>query len=134
MNEDLMQEMLSKKNWAVIGATSRKDKIGYKIVRRLIDHGYNVYPVNPNCEEIDGMKCYNSIEELPVVPDCIDFVIPPKVTKATIEELDPEKIGYLWFQPGTYNEDVVNTALGKGFNVVHEGACVMIAVEGINEK
>lgn len=124
MTENI-KEMLSRKNWAVLGATSRKEKFGYKITKCLMDYGYNVYPINPNCKEIDGEKCYSSIEELPVIPDCIDFVVPPQTSIKAIEELDPSKIKYLWFQPGTYNEDVINFAKEKGFTIVHEGECVM---------
>lgn len=133
MNEPLMKEMLSKKKWAVIGATPNKEKTGYKIVQRLLDHGYDVYCVNPNYEKIDDLKCYENIDALPVVPDCIDFVVPPSVTQKTIEKLDSNIIKYLWLQPGSYEENTPGFAEEKGFNVVHEGACVMMAVEVINE-
>ena len=42
------KEALTKKVWAVLGATGRKEKFGYKIYACLRDHGYTVYPVNPN--------------------------------------------------------------------------------------
>ncbi len=133
MNEKLMKEMLSKKTWAVIGATPNVDKIGYKIVKRLLAHEYEVYCINPNCEEIEGLKCYKDIESLPVVPDCVDFVVPPNVTRKTIEKLDPQEIKYLWLQPGSYDEEIAKFAEEKGFNVVHEGACVMMAVDVMDE-
>lgn len=133
MNEKLMKEMLSKKKWAVVGATPNKEKIAYKIINRLKEHGYEVYCVNPNYEEIEDMKCYNNIAELPIVPDCIDFVVPPSVTKQAIEKLDPNKVEYLWLQPGAYDETTPAFAEGKGFKVVHEGACVMMAVDVMDE-
>lgn len=133
MNEPLMKEMLSKKIWAVVGATPNKEKTGYKIVQRLLAHGYKVYCVNPNYEQIDDLKCYKNIDVLPVVPDCIDFVVPPKVTKKAIDNLDSEKVKFLWLQPGSYSEDTPGFAEEKGFKVVHEGACVMMAVEVIDE-
>ena len=133
MNEKLMKEMLSKKVWAVIGATPNIDKIGYKIVKRLLAHEYEVYCINPNYEEIEGLKCYKDISNLPVVPDCVDFVVPPKVTKKTIEQLDPKKIKYLWLQPGSYDQETAKFAEENGFNVVHDGACVMMAVDVMDE-
>ncbi len=133
MNEKLMKEMLSKKKWAVIGATPNKEKTGNRIVKKLLNHGYDVYCVNPNYDEVEGLICYKDIESVPVIPDCIDFVVPPKVTKKTIEKIDSSKIEYLWFQPGSYDDETPKIAEDKGFHVVHEGACVMMAVDIINE-
>ena len=54
-----IQQALDQKVWAVIGATHKTEKFGYKIYKCLKDHGYEVYPVNPNVAEIDGDKCYS---------------------------------------------------------------------------
>ena len=44
-----------------------------------------MYPVNPNAKEILGDKCYPSLENLPIKPDVVDVVVPPKVTEHTVE-------------------------------------------------
>jgi len=61
------------KGVAVIGATGNKNKVGYSIVKNLT-MGYKgeVYPVNPKYDEIEGMPCYPSVEE---VPDPVDLAI-----------------------------------------------------------
>ena len=48
---------------AVIGATNYPDRIGYLVLDNVINHGYKrkVFPVNPNYNEIMGIKCYTSI-------------------------------------------------------------------------
>jgi len=126
MNNELIEEMLGKKVWAVIGVSPNCEKISNHIFKSLVREDYEVYAVNPNYDEIEeGVKCYHSIAELPVVPDCVDFVVPPAVTLKNLEELDPAVIPYVWFQPGTYNDDVLRYAEEKGFKAVHEGACVM---------
>ena len=71
-----IQQALNQKVWAVIGATHKTEKFGYKIYKCLKDHGYEVYPVNPNIAEIDGDTCYSSLSALPVVPAVVDFVVP----------------------------------------------------------
>jgi hypothetical protein len=68
---------------------------------------------------------------LPVTPDCVDFVVSPRVTEKSIKNLDSSKIKYLWLQPGSYDEETAKAAEDKGFHVVHEGACVMMAVDMI---
>lgn len=125
-NEEKMKEMMNKKVWAVIGATFKPEKISNKIYHTLKNHGYEAYAVNPSCEEMDdGTLCYETIKHLPKVPDCIDFVVPPAVTMKYLEEMDPKVTPYVWFQPGTYNEEVINYAENKGFKTVHENACTM---------
>ena len=69
-----IQQALDQKVWAVIGATHKTEKFGYKIYKCLKDHGYEVYPVNPNVAEIDGNKCYPSLSALPVVPAVVDLL------------------------------------------------------------
>ena len=71
-----IKDALAEKVWAVIGATHKTDKFGYKIYKCLKEHGYEVYPVNPNVTSIDGDTCYPSLSALPVVPGVVDFVVP----------------------------------------------------------
>ena len=54
---------------AVIGATQDAAKIGGRIVRTLIEHGFRgiIYPVNPSHAEIAGLKSYESVRALPAL-------------------------------------------------------------------
>ena len=74
-----IETALKQNVWAVIGATHKTDKFGYKIYKCLKAHGYEVYPVNPNITEIDGDTCYPNLSALPVVPAVVDFVVPEAV-------------------------------------------------------
>lgn len=107
---NLKEEMLEKKVWAVVGVTAKKDRYGYKIWKTLKDHGYTTYGVNPNYDEIEGEKIYHSLKDLPEKVDVIDMVVPPKHSITTLEEAKIEEIDYIFFQPGTYNEEVVEKA------------------------
>ena len=125
-NETKMKKMADLKVWAVIGVTPNTDKISNQIYHTLLDHGYETYPINPKYEVLEnGEPCYASLEALPKVPDCVDFVVPPPVTLKHLEAMDPAVYPNVWLQPGTYNEDIVAFAEAKGFTVVHEGACIM---------
>ena len=128
-NEQKMNEMLDKKVWAVIGATPNTEKTANHIYHTLKNYGYEAYAVNPNYTEMeDGAKCYSSLKDLPSVPECVDFVVPPKVTLKSLEDMDPAVYPNIWLQPGTYDEEIIKFAEDKGFNVVHEGACAMAAI------
>jgi len=117
--------MLEKKVWAVIGATQNTEKFGYKIYKRLKEREYEVYPVNPVCENIDGDKCFKDLSSLPKVPEVINMVVAPERGKAYIEEAAALGIKYVWFQPGTYDNEILRMAKDKGMEILLD--CVLVA-------
>lgn len=117
-------ELLKLKNWVVVGASENKEKYGYKIFKRLKDLGYNVLPVNPNYETILGEKCYPNLMSLPQKPDVINLVVSPKYGLKTIEEAAELGIKYIWLQPGTYNNELLDLAKEKGVETLQ--ACVLV--------
>lgn len=106
----LKNEMLEKKVWAVVGVTAKKDRYGYKIFKKLMEHGYETYGVNPKYEEIDGEKVYPNLRSIPKEIEVVDVVVPPKATLDLLDEIKELGIEYIWFQPGTFDEEVVEKA------------------------
>ncbi|OPL09398.1 MAG: CoA-binding protein [delta proteobacterium ML8_F1] len=126
-----MIEMLQKKVWAVVGATGNPEKYGYQIMKSLMDQGYDVYPVNPNYETIEGVKCYPSLSACPENPEAVDVVISPDKALALVDEVLALGVEYLWFQPGTFDGEVMKKTASSGLKTVY-GPCVMVALrEGI---
>lgn len=119
-----IQDALAEKVWAVIGATHKTEKFGYKIYKCLKDHGYEVYPVNPNVANIDGDICYPSLSDLPVVPSVVDFVIPEVAGLAAIDECIALGINTIWLQPGADKPTVLNKASEAGLHVIQD--CVLV--------
>ncbi len=111
----IKKEMLDKKTWAVIGVTAKKDKFGYKIWKKLKDHGYNVYGTNPNYEEIEGERVYSSIKDIPAKIDVVDMVVSPKLGMDILDEVKDLGIEYIFFQPGTYNSQIIEKVKSLGF-------------------
>ncbi|MCD6436029.1 MAG: CoA-binding protein [Clostridiales bacterium] len=124
----MIEKMLSKKKWAVVGATKRETKFGYQILMMLKEYGYEVYPINPFYDEIKGIKCYPSLKDIPVKVDVVDVVIPPKRTINLINEVKEVGIENIWFQPGTYTTEILEKSHEMKLNIVFED-CVMIELE-----
>lgn len=123
MNEEIMME---KKVWAVVGANQDPDKYGNKIFKTLLSRGYRVYPVNPIYEEVEGVKCYKDLSSLPEVPEVIDMVVSPKRGKAVLEEAARLGIKYVWLQPGTYDDEIMELIENNGLIAVK--ACILVAM------
>ena len=122
----LEEMMLEKKVWAVVGANEDPAKYGNMIYRKLLSRGYEVYPVNPNYESLEGRKCYSDLSSLPVKPEVIDMVVSPKRGKPVIEEAAKLGITNIWLQPGTYDEELLAMIDAKGMAAVK--ACVLVAL------
>ncbi len=79
---------LSPKSIAVIGASPQPGKIGYTVVKNLVDSQYEgkVYPINPTASEILGFKAYPSVLQVPGSIDAATIVVPAKYTLQVLEE------------------------------------------------
>lgn len=117
--------MLGKKIWAVVGVNQNPEKYGNMIYKRLKEKGYEVYPVNPLYETVDGDPCYKDLSSLPKLPEVIDLVVAAKRAKPFLEEAAKLGVKYVWFQPGTYDNEVLALAKNLGLETVQ--ACVLVA-------
>lgn len=119
-----IEKMLQLKTWAVVGATNNKEKFGYKIFKVMLEAGFEVYPINTGVEEILGQKCYPTLKDLPLKPDAVDIVVPPRVGEQILRECAELGISNVWLQPGADTQSVINIAKELGLTVV-DHACVM---------
>ncbi len=122
----LEEQMLEKKRWAVVGANEDPEKFGNRILRKLISRGYTVYPVNPKYETLEGTPCYKDLSSIPEKPDVIDMVVSPKRGRPILEEAAQLGIKNIWFQPGTYDDELLEFAASKELTYVL--ACVLVAL------
>lgn len=130
MNND--DKMLTLKNWAVIGVSDNPEKISYKIWRILQKNGYNVYPVNAKYNEIEGEKIYSSLSDIKDDIDVVNFVVNPKITSSVLDEVNEKGIEYVWFQEGSFDQNVVEKA--NELNLVGvAGRCVYATLD-LREK
>lgn len=128
-----VSEMLNQKTWAVVGATQNPSKFGNKIFKRLLSAGYEVYPVNPVYGEVETHKCYPSLTDLPILPDCVNVVVAPDKALAVAEEAKALGISYIWFQPGAYDNATIARATELGLKVVHDHNCVLVELGQIGK-
>ncbi|SFH45595.1 hypothetical protein SAMN05192551_10126 [Tindallia magadiensis] len=125
--EEIKNEMMKKKTWAVVGATPSVEKFGHKIYKMLQEHQYKVYGVNPNYKELEGEVLYPDLLSLPEEPECISVVVPPNVTLSLLEEINKTGIKYVWFQPGTYDAKVLEMAKTLDLKIVYNN-CVLVTL------
>ncbi len=123
--EEIKKIMLESKNWAVYGTTSDESKFGYKIPVRMKNHGYNVFGINPKYkgQKIAEVEVFGSLDEIDRKIDCIDVIVNEKVALKVIDDAVKLGVKYIWFQPGTWNEEVIQKAKDNNLEIVY-GDCV----------
>ncbi|RLI50136.1 acetyl CoA synthetase, partial [Candidatus Bathyarchaeota archaeon] len=59
----MLEAFFEPKSIAVIGASRKTGKVGYEVLKNILESGFKgkVFPVNPKAEEILGQKCYSSV-------------------------------------------------------------------------
>lgn len=120
---NIKNEMLEKKNWAVVGVSNNPDRYSYKIWKIMPNHDYNVFPVNPKYDEIEGQKIYKSLSDIEEKIDVVDIVVNPKLSYELLDEISDLGIEYVFFQPETYNDEVIEKAEKLGLKVL-TGDCI----------
>ena len=122
-----IQEFLAQKKIAVAGVSRKKSKFGNALYNELKKKGYDVYAVNPNLEEYDAKKCYNSISALP--DDVTALVINTKtdVTKELLTQAKEKGIKHIWLQQGSANKDLLENLPNVGTNVICKQCLLMFA-------
>ncbi|GAP11043.1 acyl-CoA synthetase [Bellilinea caldifistulae] len=89
MDQKALNGLLRPNKIAVVGASATPGKIGYTVVKNLLEGGYQgkIYPVNPSATEILGLKVYPSIRDIPEDIDAAIITIPAKAVLPTVDEL-----------------------------------------------
>jgi predicted CoA-binding protein len=115
---------MSKRTVAVIGASNDPRKYGNVAVRTYQQHGYEVYPVNPNETEVEGLRAFAKIGDVPVRPDMVSVYLPPPIVLKLLFEIAAKGCDELWLNPGTESPEVLAEAERLGLNVVQ--ACSIV--------
>lgn len=124
--QELIKEFMGQKRFAVIGATDNPQKYANRIVKNLKNRGYQVYPVNPRLEEVEGLNCYPTIADVPVKVDVVDFIVPPKATEEILKQCKSLGLNRIWLQPGSESETAIAFCHENNLKVVHS-VCVMLS-------
>ena len=119
--------------FAVVGASAARAKYGNKVLRCYLQHGREVYPVNPRAPEVEGLKAYPSLAALPRPVPAISVITPPATTAQVVRDAHAAGVRHVWMQPGAESEEAVAAAEALGMNVIAGGPCLLV-VMGYSER
>ena len=126
--EKLISDFLAQKRFVVAGSFRNESKYAYKILKMLKEKGYEVYPVHPSIEEVEGQHCYSSVRDVPCRVDVVNLVTPPLVTERILGECKERGIKKIWLQPGAENENAIKFCKDNDMEVIYQVCMLMKAV------
>ena len=120
-SEAYIKEVLREvKTVAVVGASSNHERDSYKVMQSLIEHGYQIFPVNPNEKGnlILDQLCYSDLGSIPEKMDMVDVFRAKDAVIGVTEEAIKVGAKVLWTQLGIVNEEASELAKSAGLKVV----------------
>jgi uncharacterized protein len=124
-SDDEIRKFYTLKNIAVVGMSKNEDKAAHYVPKYLIDHGYNVIPVNPTATEILGRRSYPTVSSIPDKVDIVDIFRRSEDVPPVVEDtLKKEGIRVIWMQEGIYSKEAENMAKEKEISTVYN-RCMM---------
>lgn len=95
-------------------------------MRAFLQRGYTVYPVNPTEPEVEGLKAFRTITEVPERPNMITVYVRPQILLKLLPDIAAKGCDELWLNPGTESDEVLAEAERLKLNVIQ--ACSIIGV------
>jgi predicted CoA-binding protein len=120
-SESYIKEVLDEvKTIAVVGASANQDRDSYKVMQVLMQHGYEVFPINPNevGNFILGQPCYADLSSVSRKIDMVDVFRAKDAVMGVTKEAIAIGASVLWTQLDIVNKEAAELAEQAGLKVV----------------
>jgi predicted CoA-binding protein len=110
----------------LIGASNKPERYAYQAMKLLLEKGHRVYPVHPRLTEIEGLRVYNSLQEIPKPIHTLTLYVGTTRSTLIMEEIlacQPQRI---IFNPGAENNLLEKKAREAGIETVQGCTLVML--------
>lgn len=122
-----IQTFLAPRKIAVAGASRNVKKFGGVIFKELREKGFVLYPVNPNAEEIQGVKCYKTVEDLPDDVEHLLIVTQKNETESVAKSAVKKGIKMIWIQQKSDTQEAINIIEEAGIPLIYKKCILMFA-------
>ncbi len=113
------------KRVAIVGLSADWSRPSNFAAKYLLEHGFDVIPVNPRYEEILGQKCYPDLVAIPTPVDIVDLFQRPERIPPFVDSAIDIGAKVVWMQLGIVHEEAAAKARAGGLEVVMD-RCIKI--------
>lgn len=122
-----INRFLEKKNLAIAGVSRNHNNFGYSVYQTLKEKGFNIYPVNPNSQKIDGFKCYKNVDSLPSEVESLLIVTNPTITPWIIDQAIKKGIKHIWIQQKSEDKEIIKRFRSSNAEIIYNQCILMFA-------
>ncbi len=122
-----IKAFLEPKRFAFIGLSSDPKKFSRAAYKELSGRGFKMLPVNPKMEELDGVKCYKDISELPEDVKHALIMTPKSETLSAVGKAIDKGIHHIWIQQGAETEALDDLAKDHKITMINKACILMFA-------
>ncbi|QCC57772.1 CoA-binding protein [Natrinema thermotolerans] len=116
-----IEEILESDTIAVVGCSSTPGKAAHDVPKYLLDHGYDVIPVNPYAEEIFGREVSDSLADVEDEIDVVCIFRPSEEVSGIVDAaLERDDVDVIWTQQGIRDDEAAARAETAGRAVVQD--------------
>lgn len=133
-SDDIKDILTSVKTIAIAGLSPKEERDSNKVARYLQQEGYRIIPVNPNYDEILGLKSYPSLSEIPGDIDVVDIFRRPSAVPEIVESAIRKGAKVIWMQEGIVNNEAAEKAKNAGLKVVMNRCMMKEHIKMIRHK
>ena len=126
MNDDGLKALLGQvKRVAIVGLSNNWNRPSNFVGKYLLEHGYDVVPVNPRYQQVFDLQSYPAVTDIPGEVDLVNCFRQPDALGPVLEDVLRKDIKRLWLQIGVVNYDIKKQAEDYGLEVVMD-RCIKI--------
>ena len=130
--EEIRAILKEAKKIAVVGLSPKEDRPSNRVAKYLMEHGFEIVPVNPGQKEILGVKCYGTITDIPFDVDIADLFLNANRVPEAVDQALEKGIKVIWMQLGIYHREAGEKAFDSGATVIMD-RCIKMEHEKLNK-
>lgn len=128
-------EFLAGKRFAVAGVSRSPGQAANAVYRKLRGSGFEVFPVNPNANEVEGAHCYPNLGSIPGSIDRLVIATHPNVSADLVRRCAALGIRHVWlhrsFGQGSVSPEAIQECKAHGIQCI-EGGCPLMYCEPVD--
>jgi len=123
--DSAIEEFVQRKEIAVVGVSRSGRKFGNSACRELRARGYTVFPVHPEAQEIDGMRCVPDLASLRGTVGSVLVSVPAAKVPGVLRAAAAIGVTNVWIQQGAASREASLLAEELRLHVV-SGKCILM--------
>ncbi len=132
---DSVTEFLRGSRIVVAGVSRNEQHFANAIYRKLLAAGHEMVPLNPNAEEVEGVRCYPDLAAVPGQIDGVVAAMHPSLALDLVRQAAERGVGQVWFHravgAGSVSPEAVRECQSRGIRCI-VGACPLMYVEPVD--